>query len=77
MPVKKDENSEYSDTIYPMGLENVHPRFAIERRNRWLVDNSDYVIAYVNRTYGGAAKFYELAVKRKKKTINLNDVIRA
>lgn len=74
MPSKKDENTEYSDTIYPTGLEYVHPRFAIDKRNRWLIDNSDYVIAYIERSYGGAAKFYELALKRKKKVINLYDI---
>ncbi len=71
MPTKKDKTADYSDTIYPDGLENVPRRFAIDWRNRWLVDNSDYVIAYITHSFGGAAKFYDLAVKRKKNVINL------
>ncbi len=71
MPGKKDECEDYSDTIYPDGLENVPRKFAIDRRNKWLVDNSDYVIAYISRSLGGAAKFYDLAVKHKREVINL------
>ncbi len=71
MPGKMDEYDDYSDTIYPDGLENVPRKFAIDRRNKWLVDNSDYVIAYISRSFGGAAKFYDLAVKHKKEVINL------
>ncbi len=71
MPVKKNEYEDYSDTIYPDGLENVPRKFAIDRRNKWLVDNSDYVIAYISRSFGGAAKFYDLAMKHKKEVINL------
>lgn len=77
MPGKREEYEDYSDTIYPDGLENVPRKFAIDRRNKWLVDNSDYVIAYISRSFGGAAKFYELAVKRKKNVINLYDTERA
>lgn len=71
MPGKKEKYEDYSDTIYPDGLENVPPKFAIDRRNRWLIDNSDYIVAYISRSYGGAAKFYELALKKKKTVINL------
>lgn len=70
MPTEKD-GKDYSDTIYPDGLENVPRKFAIDRRNKWLVDNSDYVIAYISRSFGGAAKFYDLAVKHKKEVISL------
>ncbi len=76
MPTEKN-GKDYSDTIYPDGLENVPRKFAIDRRNKWLVDNSDYVIAYISRSFGGAAKFYELAIKRKKNVINLYDTERA
>ena len=72
MPTRAD-GQDYSDTIYPDGLENVPPKFAIDWRNRWLIDNSAYVIAYISRSYGGAAKFYGLAVKKKKRVINLYD----
>ena len=58
-------------TIFPEGIEKTPKRFAISFRNRWMPANSDVVVAYVNRSYGGAAQFVELAEKRKKEIINL------
>ena len=42
-----------AETIYMLEY-SVHPKYAIIERNKWMVDNSDYLIAYVNRNYGGA-----------------------
>lgn len=74
MPGKKDEFSyeDYSDTLMPDGIETVPKRFAISYRNKWMIDQSDYVVTYVtNRIASGAAQFKELAEKRKKIVINL------
>lgn len=57
----------YDDTIYPP-LENVPKKYAIIRRNEWIVDNADVVIACVKYSWGGAAKTSQYA-KRKKKAI--------
>ena len=57
----------YDETVYPP-LETVPPRFAIVRRNEWMVRESDVVVAYVIRGFGGAAKTLEYA-RKKKKTI--------
>lgn len=57
----------YDETLYPP-LENVPPRFAISRRNEWMVQESDVLVAYVTHGWGGAAKTLEHA-RRKKKTI--------
>ena len=53
-------------TIYPEGLENVPKRFVISARNKWMVENSDYVVTCVKRSFGGAALFKELAIKKGK-----------
>ena len=58
---KEKNNSE--NTLYPEGLELVPPKFAIDRRNRWMLDHADYVVTYVVRPFGGAAKFKLLAEK--------------
>lgn len=58
-------------TIFPEGIEKTPKKFAISLRNRWMATNSDAVIAYVKRSYGGAAQFVEFAKKRKKEIINL------
>lgn len=57
----------YDETVYPP-LESVPKRFAISRRNEWMVRESDVVVAYVIRGFGGAAKTLDYA-RRKKKTI--------
>ena len=39
MPPKRDEfdRADYSDTMLPEGIEEVHPRFAISWRNNWML----------------------------------------
>ena len=61
----------YDETIYPP-LESVPKRFAISRRNEWMVRGSDAVVAYVTHGWGGAAKTLEYA-RRQKKEILLYD----
>ena len=61
--------TDYDGTIYPP-LENVPKRFAISRRNEWMVDHSDVVVAYVIHEWGGAATTLRYA-KRKHKEIIL------
>ena len=43
---KKQEDENYSDTIYPDGLEKVPMRYAINHRNRWMLERSSFVITY-------------------------------
>ena len=58
-------------TVLPEGIELVHPRYAIPWRNRWMIDHSDYVIAYVTHNFGGAARFVDEAKRKGKTVINL------
>jgi uncharacterized phage-like protein YoqJ len=62
----------YDEIIYPP-LENVPLRFAISRRNEWMVDNSDIIIAYIMHNWGGAAKTLEYAKRHKKNIIQLHE----
>ena len=73
LPTDKEEYSttDYSNTVFPEGLESVPPRFAIDKRNRWMIEQSDFVVVYVKYSTGGAAKFAELAKRRGKTVINL------
>ncbi len=59
--------SGYDRTTYPP-LEKVPPRYAIVRRNQWMVETDDIVVCGVVHGCGGAAKTLEFA-KRKKKVI--------
>ena len=69
---KREENigAEYDAIVYPE-LESVPKKFAILRRNEWMVERSDYVIGYVKTHYGGAYKTLLYAHKHKKPYVNL------
>ncbi len=71
IPGGGSDPADYADTMLPEGIEKVPPRFAIAWRNKWLLSQSDYVVAYVTHSWGGAAQFVEKARKQKKTVINL------
>ena len=72
MPGTGPGNNESSDTMLPEGIERVHPRFSIDWRNRWMLDQSDYVVTHIRHNWGGAWKYAALAHKRKKNVINID-----
>ena len=57
--------SRYDSTTYPP-LEKVPPRYAIVRRNEWMVRESDVVISGVTHGWGRAAKTLDYARHRQK-----------
>ena len=71
LPTKKSEYDDYTNTILPEGIETVHKRFAISYRNKWMTQQSDVVVTYVTRTYGGAWQFKALAERQGKTVIEL------
>ena len=58
-------------TVLPDGIETVPPRFTINYRNRFMLENADFVITYVTHSWGGAAKFMQMAEKKQKRIIEL------
>lgn len=56
----------YDSVVYPEGMEGVPYKLAIPRLNRIMVKDSDYVIAYVIHSWGGAATTLEQARKRER-----------
>ncbi|MBQ3483239.1 MAG: hypothetical protein IJA78_03590 [Clostridia bacterium] len=58
-------------TVFPEGLEKTPPRFAISKRNEWLIQNSDLVIAYTKYSFSNSCKWVEKAKKRGLTVINL------
>lgn len=63
---------EIADSILPEGIELVHPKYAISWRNKWMLDHTDYVIAYTTHNYGGAAKYVKQAEKESKLVLYLD-----
>ena len=70
---RKYDEKLYDSTVYPP-LESVPKRFAISKRNEWMVEQADVVIAYVTHDWGGAAKTLEYAVRKKSQIINIGGV---
>ena len=64
MPDKHIKELYGEDTLFPDGLETVPKRFAISRRNDWMIQHSDYAVCYVHKITGGAAKFRDKAEKK-------------
>ena len=74
VPVRAESSGICDTSIYPP-IENVPLKFAISKRNEWMMTNADIIIAFVNRGYGGAYKSLQAAKRRKKKIINICELI--
>ena len=75
LPGKRRSNDpvDYTDTIFPEGIETAPKRFAISHRNRWMIERSDYVVTYVIRDCAsGAAQYKKLAERKGKAVIELS-----
>ena len=73
LPTKKSEYDDFTNTLLPEGIETIPKRFAISYRNKWMVEQSDTVVSYVTRTYGGAAQFKAMAERQGKTVIELSE----
>ena len=62
---------DFSDTIFPEGLETVPPRFAISKRNDWMLKQADFVVTYIAHGWGGAAQYAKKAQRQSKRVLNL------
>ncbi|MBQ3094639.1 MAG: DUF1273 family protein [Clostridia bacterium] len=61
----------YDAIVVPDELSLVHYKSAITVCNRWMVDRSDMVIAYVHRDFGGAFTAVRYAQKKQKRIIHI------
>lgn len=59
-------NALYDDIIFPDKLAGIHYKAAIKVRNRWMIDNSDFVLIYTFRNYGGAYEAKKYAERSHK-----------
>ena len=72
LPTEKNKYDNLTNTIYPEGLETVPKRFAISRRNKWMIQQADVVVTYVTHNFGGAAQFKALAERQSKYVVELS-----
>ena len=65
----QEREEELPDAMFPP-IEG-HPKFAVDRRNRWMIAAADCCICYVNYTWGGAYKYAALAKRKGLPVTNL------
>lgn len=63
------------ELIYPNEVAKGPMKFAILRRNDYIVENVDLIVCYITHDYGGAYKAVEKARKKGLKIINLADKV--
>ena len=75
LPQKKEtyayQEAVFDEVFCPEGIELGPLRFAICRRNKWLAQNADFVVAYVRASSGGASYALHIAQGAHKTVINL------
>lgn len=62
------------DDIIIGSSPDVKPKYKIISCNKFMAEKSDYMICYINHTYGGAALTYKYAQKNKTEIINLGSM---
>ena len=61
----------YDRILIPECVGGTHPKGAITKRNRWMVEQCDLFVCYVEREEGGAYTAMKYANKLDKKVVNL------
>lgn len=64
-PIKTPQG--FDGTYYPQGMETVPQKLAIVKANEHMVQNSDYLIAYVAHPSQGSRELLEFALKRQRR----------
>ncbi len=71
LPFKPSPMDCFDSSIYPEGFEKYHFKAAIGARNKWMVNQSQLAICYVDHDWGGAVETFRYAVKKNLEIINL------
>lgn len=63
--------SKIKNTLFPSGQETALPRYAISKRNEWLLEQADVMIVYLNNKISNTYKYVRRAEKKGIRIINL------
>lgn len=61
----------FDEVLIPAKSDAAHYKAMITVRNKWMVDNSDYIITYIRRDHGGAYNTNKYAENKNIEIINL------
>ncbi len=64
----------FTDFLMPPEIVAAPKRACIVKRNRWVVDHSDFIVSYIKYQIGGAYEIWQYAQKLKKKIVKLNTI---
>lgn len=64
------QKKRYDEIIYPE-IEDKPLKFAIVYRNKWMIEQADYVICGISHDWGGAYKTYQHAKRKNKPIFNV------
>ena len=75
LPAEKEKTRADHDILPDLSekIENIPPRFAINYRNKSMIEAADIVVTYVQHSWGGAAKYKLLAEKKNRRVIEISD----
>ena len=72
--LNRNQDNLYYDlqkSIFPDELTKTPLRFAISKRNAYMIKNSEYLVTYINTPFSRAYTNIEQAINKKKHIINL------
>ena len=72
-PTQETKYYDIAKSIYPDELTKMPLRFAIRRRNSYMIDKADYVICYMNNPFSNTFTNVKEAAQKKKQIINLGE----
>ena len=67
-------NSRSESSIFPEELSTALPRFAISKRNNWMIKHADFAICYVSRIASNSYKIFNKLSRKGISVINLVDL---
>ena len=74
--LNKENGETYYDmkkTFFPDELTNTPPRFAIRKRNSYMINKSDFVVTFLNDSLSNTYTNVEEAKRKNKIIINIGD----
>ena len=72
---KKDVYYDLSKTVFPEEVDKADKKYAIVRRNEFMIKRSQVLVCYVNNMVSNSYKYMTQASKKGLRIINISDVV--
>lgn len=72
---KKDVYYDLSKTVFPEEVDKADKKYAIIRRNEFMIKRSQVLVCYVNNMVSNSYKYMTQASKKGLRIINISDVV--